>query len=360
MSDSKNATAPEAEKFSAMPQNVRMLEMDLIERDPTQPREDAAEPDGLGILQASFRQVNIVHAITVRPHPAKAGRYMIVVGERRWCAATGLGAKEIPAVVREGLSDLQALKIQVAENFKGGRASWRPSVVANALERLMKEEKKDQAALAKDLGVSQPTIAQLLALKNLDPNIAAFRDANPRLTKDRTTLVSLDKLYKRDPARANAIMQKAVEDNKLPRAAVAGMLKETKKESAPAGKAAEKTKPKDAKQLDNMLGPDEAHAGDVEFRQDLQSGTAGTPPALGTGPAPGVAPDTPSAPAMRRDRVSQKKVRQVTEMLGRNENMPLEELLELLMDNYVQTRMGVSASTAGPNQRPVPQLQNSH
>ncbi|MYM92752.1 ParB/RepB/Spo0J family partition protein [Duganella vulcania] len=358
MSDNKEAALQEAPLLALAAHEVRMIDMDLLEPDPKQPRDDAQEPQALGVLKTSFKCVNIIHPITVRPHPTKPGRFMIVVGERRWCAAAGLGARKMPAIVRENLTDVDAFQLQVAENFKGGSVGWSGTQLANAVERLMNDMKMDQIAVAGYLGMSQPWVVQVLALKNLDPQIAAFRDAHPEITRDKTALINLDKLHRLDSAAANKVMEQAVAGKKLARLDVSNVLKVTKQEKAPPGKQSEKSKPKGTSQLDGMLGPDEAHAGDVAFKADFASNALNG--AAGAGSTEIGAPDAPSSvitQVIRPERVSQKKVRQVVALLGLPQTPSMEELLDRLMDEYVQTKAAtVDVVGAAQSQRPAAQL----
>src|ERR1700753_1886771 len=87
---------------------VRELPIELIERNPKQPRMDF-DGDELTVLAGSIREKGVLQQILVRSSPDKPGQYQIVAGERRWRAAQQAGLKAMPALVRE-LDDLETLE----------------------------------------------------------------------------------------------------------------------------------------------------------------------------------------------------------------------------------------------------------
>jgi len=87
--------------------------------DPDQPRRLYAE-DAVALqeLAASIRAVGLLSPIQVRPDPLGGGRYVIIVGERRWRACQMAGVNRIEAVVREGWDAFQVRAAQYEENEK--------------------------------------------------------------------------------------------------------------------------------------------------------------------------------------------------------------------------------------------------
>ena len=81
-------------------QGQRTLPIELIQRNPDQPRRDFAEAE-IEELAASIRENGVLQPILVRPAPGVAGEFQIVAGERRWRAAQRAGLRELPVVVRE-------------------------------------------------------------------------------------------------------------------------------------------------------------------------------------------------------------------------------------------------------------------
>src|ERR1700760_3358017 len=76
----------------------RETPIELIRRNPDQPRRDFAEED-IEALPASIRERGVLQPILVRPSPGAAGEFQIVAGERRWRAAQRAGLTQIPVVV---------------------------------------------------------------------------------------------------------------------------------------------------------------------------------------------------------------------------------------------------------------------
>ncbi|MDB5495914.1 MAG: parB, partial [Phenylobacterium sp.] len=71
-------------------EGAREIPIDLIHRNPEQPRTHFAE-DELAELEASIRDKGVLQPILVRPSKAQPGEYQIVAGERRWRAAQRAG-----------------------------------------------------------------------------------------------------------------------------------------------------------------------------------------------------------------------------------------------------------------------------
>lgn len=74
------------------------------------------DPDALKELAGTMgSDVGVIEPLVVRPTKNK-GQYEIVAGERRWRAADLAGLTQVPVIVREGLTDVQVLRIMVIEN----------------------------------------------------------------------------------------------------------------------------------------------------------------------------------------------------------------------------------------------------
>ncbi|MBV9511016.1 MAG: ParB/RepB/Spo0J family partition protein, partial [Caulobacteraceae bacterium] len=96
---------------AAVGAGVRELSVELVHRNPDQPRMDFSGDD-LDTLAASIRDKGVLQPILVRPSPTEPGQFQIVAGERRWRAAQQAGLHEIPALVRE-LDDVATLEIGI-------------------------------------------------------------------------------------------------------------------------------------------------------------------------------------------------------------------------------------------------------
>lgn len=98
----------------------------------------------------------------------KDGGYHLIVGERRWKAASELGYKEIPAIVKDYTRE-EMLEVALIENIQ--REDLNPLEEANAYQFLVSEMGLTQELLAKRIGKSRPAVANTLRLLNLSPEI---------------------------------------------------------------------------------------------------------------------------------------------------------------------------------------------
>ncbi|QUD86642.1 ParB/RepB/Spo0J family partition protein [Phenylobacterium montanum] len=148
----------------AAPQaGVREVPIELLHRNPDQPRRDFVEAD-IEELAASIREKGVLQPILVRPMPDSAGEYQIVAGERRWRAAQKAGLYQMPVVVRE-LDDLAALEIAIIENVQ--RADLNAVEEAMGYKALMERFGRTQDAVAQNVGKSRSHVANALRLLSL-------------------------------------------------------------------------------------------------------------------------------------------------------------------------------------------------
>ena len=141
------------------------MPLDLLEPNPFQPR-SSIDPAALDELAQSIRLRGILQPLLVRPHPATAGRYQIVAGERRWRAAGAAGLHEVPALVRD-MSDTEAAAVALVENLQ--RQDLNPMDEAEGYDRLLTQFGLTQEALGQAVGKSRSHIANTLRLLNLPP-----------------------------------------------------------------------------------------------------------------------------------------------------------------------------------------------
>ena len=125
-----------------------------------QPRTQFDE-DELNELVHSVKEFGLLQPIVVRP--ANDG-YELIMGERRWRAASKAGLKRIPAIVRE-TSDEDMLRDALLENIH--RVQLNPLEEAAAYQQLLEEFGVTQEQLADRLGRSRPVITNSIRLLNL-------------------------------------------------------------------------------------------------------------------------------------------------------------------------------------------------
>jgi ParB family chromosome partitioning protein len=151
-------------------QGVRELPIELVRRNPGQPRQTFPEAE-LEELAQSIRQSGILQPILVRPAPGAPGEFEIVAGERRWRAAQKAGLRAIPALVRE-LDDDHAYEIAVVENVQ--RADLNALEEAQAYAALMRRMAYTQDAVASAVGKSRSHVANTLRLMQLPEPVQAL------------------------------------------------------------------------------------------------------------------------------------------------------------------------------------------
>jgi ParB family chromosome partitioning protein len=150
------------------------IELSKIEPDPNQPREEF-EPLALARLAESIKTKGLLQPISVRRVDG-GDKFMIVAGERRWQAARNAGLSAITCIVFEReLPPSELLALQCIENLL--RENLTRTEQAKAFRTLLTVNNWTQAELARELGVSQPTISQSLDLLELPEVVQAQVDS---------------------------------------------------------------------------------------------------------------------------------------------------------------------------------------
>ncbi|OIU72941.1 ParB/RepB/Spo0J family partition protein [Rossellomorea aquimaris] len=141
-------------------ETVQEVKLKDIRPNPYQPRK-IFEPAAIEELKESILEHGILQPIIVRK---SIKGYEIVVGERRYRAATAAKLDVVPVVVRE-LNDQQMMELAVLENLQ--REDLTPIEEGAAYQMLMDKLKITQEEVAKRLGKSRPHIANHIRLLSL-------------------------------------------------------------------------------------------------------------------------------------------------------------------------------------------------
>ncbi|WP_226677722.1 ParB/RepB/Spo0J family partition protein [Rossellomorea aquimaris] len=141
-------------------ESVQEVSLKEIRPNPYQPRK-IFEPQAIEELKESILEHGILQPIIVRK---SIKGYEIVVGERRYRAATAAKLETVPVVVRE-LNEQQMMELAVLENLQ--REDLTPIEEGAAYQMLMDKLKLTQEELAKRLGKSRPHIANHIRLLSL-------------------------------------------------------------------------------------------------------------------------------------------------------------------------------------------------
>lgn len=124
---------------------------------------DAGQDDStIEELAASIREKGLLSPLTVRPLPD--GRFEILVGQRRYLACKLVPLDPVPCLVKQGLSDADAISLSLIENVH--RADMHPIDKARALQALLAKY-GSYDAVAKESACSVPTIRRYLKLLEL-------------------------------------------------------------------------------------------------------------------------------------------------------------------------------------------------
>ena len=151
---------------------LRNIDIDLIERGPWQPREHFDEA-ALQELADSIAKQGVVQPIVVRQkaHVGGQDHYEIVAGERRWRAAQKAGLSQIPAVVKK-FDDKTAAAVSLIENIQ--RENLNPLEESTALKRLVDEFEMTHQQVADTVARSRAAVSNLLRLQDLNPDVKAL------------------------------------------------------------------------------------------------------------------------------------------------------------------------------------------
>ena len=134
---------------------------------PFQPRKDFTE-DSIKELADSIRAQGILQPLIVR---SRNGKYELIAGERRWRAAQLAGLTELPVLVREA-DDRKVLELALIENLQ--RENLNPIEEALGYNKLIKDFSLTQEEAAAKVGKNRATVANILRLLQLHPDIQAY------------------------------------------------------------------------------------------------------------------------------------------------------------------------------------------
>jgi len=157
-----------------------------ITPNPRQPRRTFDE-DALDELADSIRAVGLLQPVVVRS--VGAGRYELIMGERRWRAAQRAGLTEIGAIVKQTQDD-DLLRDALIENLH--RQQLDPLEEAAAYQQLLDDFGATHEDLAHKIGRSRPHISNTLRLLNLPAAVQKRVAAGVLSAGHARALLSLD------------------------------------------------------------------------------------------------------------------------------------------------------------------------
>lgn len=148
---------------------IRQVPVDLIRPGTFQARR-FFDPAALQQLADSIRESGVVSPVVLRTRTG--GGYELLAGERRWRATQLAGLHEIPAVVRDDLSDSEAFVVGLIENLQ--RESLTPIETAAGLKQLAELFDLTHEQMGDRIGKSREYVTNYLRILNLAPPVQAM------------------------------------------------------------------------------------------------------------------------------------------------------------------------------------------
>ena len=127
------------------------------------------QPEALAELARSIGESGMVQPVVLR---TRVWGYELLAGERRWRAAQLASLHEIPAVIRDDLSDTEAFVIGLIENLQ--RESLNSMETASGLKRLAEMFALTHEEIGERIGKSREYVSNHLRLLNLAPDVQAM------------------------------------------------------------------------------------------------------------------------------------------------------------------------------------------
>jgi ParB family chromosome partitioning protein len=156
--------SPSGVSEASIPSTSNEIEIGSIRPNPEQPRR-TFDVDSLRELSASIEQHGVIQPILVT---ADGDGYVLIAGGRRLRAASQLGLKTIPAVVRSA-NEQDRLALALVENIQ--RSSLNALDEALSFRRLIDEFGLTQEGVARRVGRSRPAIANSLRILDVAPEV---------------------------------------------------------------------------------------------------------------------------------------------------------------------------------------------
>jgi ParB family chromosome partitioning protein len=240
--------------FKENPVQFQIIDLSLIDADPDHARHNISA-DNLKGLVNSIHKIGVIHPIVVLPANS-AGRYTVVVGERRRQAALLAGEQSICAVIRSCTQD-EMLEVQVFENIGlGVRSALDPRDMANAVQSIAERFTTPEEA-AEHFGRAPTWLSQATAAANLSEKVTALLDTGK--ISSTSTAVQLEKLSQKNETRADSLIdqiKQLPEGEKISKKVVDNALAEEsgrrKKQDTPTSSEIEITNPAVKSGLESM------------------------------------------------------------------------------------------------------------
>ena len=181
-----------ARSDNVVSQGMAQIPIDQIVPNPHQPRK-AFNETSIEELARSVREHGIVQPIVVT---RTGDRYRLVAGERRFRAAQRAGLRAIPAVIKDLLTDGDALQIALIENIQ--REDLNPIEAAGAYYQLHQEFGLTQEEISRRVGKERSTVANFLRLLKLPDSVKKLLASGQLSMGHARALLALDSAKKQE------------------------------------------------------------------------------------------------------------------------------------------------------------------
>ena len=183
-----------------MSEAVTHLTIDSVAPSRRNPRRGGKRVRDLKGLIQSILAVGVLQPILVRP---RGDKFELIAGERRWRASKAAGLPTVPAIVRDGVEDGDAMEMTVTENLQ--RADLHPVEEAEGVAALLGKG-WDVRAIADRIGRSPTWVARRAHLTNLS---AAWREriADPTDVLSEWSGAHLDLIARLDGSVQNELLE---------------------------------------------------------------------------------------------------------------------------------------------------------
>ena len=149
----------------------KMVPVEFIEPGPWQPRK-TFDKDELESLANSIKKQGVIQPIILKSKENKKNSFFIIAGERRWRASQLAEIHDIPAIIRDDVTDEKIAELSLVENIQ--RSELNPIEEAEGYQSLINKYNYKQEDVAKAVGKSRSHIAnitRLLSLSSLAKNL---------------------------------------------------------------------------------------------------------------------------------------------------------------------------------------------
>lgn len=209
ISDTKEQDQPSSDVGLQTPSNkpstqgLTMLSVDRIQPNPFQPRYEFDQEE-IENLSQSIKEKGILQPLVVTTRGGNT--YFLIAGERRLRASKLAGLKEVPVVVRAGVSDQDMAELALVENIQ--RQDLSPIERARGYQDLAAKFQMTQEEIARKLDVSRSSVANTLRYLTLPESIQKALDIG-MITEGHAKIIA----GLADPALQEKVLKNIVENS---------------------------------------------------------------------------------------------------------------------------------------------------